>query len=161
MKTRFYYITAILSMLMMALTTKAQETEYEYVSVVREGVEWGMLFLIISLRVLNFERNVADGRIVYKSEEFDDRDPTCAGQSVAAVMQAPAITITVAGKTVTAASSGNGTITATIHDINGRTIATAQSANGSAEIDMAGFTPGIYIVTATTANDCITRKIIL
>ena len=53
MKTRFYYITAILSMLMMALTTKAQETEYEYVSVVREGVEWGMLFLIISLRVLN------------------------------------------------------------------------------------------------------------
>ena len=36
MKTRFYYITAILSMLMMALTTKAQETEYEYVPVVRE-----------------------------------------------------------------------------------------------------------------------------
>lgn len=41
MKTRFYYITAILSMLMMALTTKAQEAEYEYVPVVREGVEWG------------------------------------------------------------------------------------------------------------------------
>ena len=316
MKTRFYYITAILSMLMMALTTKAQEAEYEYVPVVREGVEWGYVFShsfppgveyyrlqlkgdtvindktykrcyayqtatldtatatlhgflreedkkvyfipnpdeevsvgwllmkdqynsiygdeermiydfnlnegdtfdsMLSINIMeisfvevdgkmrkffhaqdqyygtytflegtgvvwgygelaypfalqpangsdlhfNFERNVADGRIVYKSEEFDDRDPTCAGQSVAAVMQAPAITITVAGKTVTAASSGNGTITATIHDINGRTIATAQSANGSAEIDMAGFTPGIYIVTATTANDCITRKIIL
>ncbi len=109
----------------------------------------------------NFERNVADGRIVYKSEEFDDGDPTCAGESVTAVMQSPAITITVAGKTVTASASGNGTITATIHDINGRTVATAQSADGSLTVDMAGFTPGIYIVTATTANDRKIRKIIL
>lgn len=108
----------------------------------------------------NFERNVADGRIVYKSEEFDDRDPTCSGVA-ATTMQAPAITITVAGKIVTATSSGNGTITATIHDINGRTVATAQSADGSLTVDMAGFTPGIYIVTATTATDRITRKIIL
>ena len=109
----------------------------------------------------NFERNVADDRIVYKSEEFDDGDPTCAGESVAGTMQSPAITITVAGKIVTAASSGNGTIMATIHDINGRTVATAQSADGSLTVDMAGFTPGIYIVTATTATDRKTQKIIL
>ena len=316
MKAKFYHITAIVSMLMIALTSKAQETEYEYVPVVREGVEWGYVaeyylpysaefyrmqlkgdtvingktykrcyayqtatldtatatlhgflreegkkvyfipnpneldiigawdimkmfyrerygndermiynfnlnvedtFEPVGVPVLiediclveidgkmrkyfkdeydaysflegtgavgrmcgdltypfttwpaggvmvrfNFERNVADGRIVYKSEEFDDRDPTCAGESVTAAMQAPAITITVADKTVTASALGNGTITATIHDINGRTIAMAQSADGSASIDMASFTAGIYIVTATTANDRKTRKIIL
>lgn len=108
----------------------------------------------------NFERNVADGRIVYKSEEFDDRDPTCSGVA-AMTIQSPAITITVVGKTVTASASGNGTITATIHDINGRTVTVAQSADGSLAVDMSGFAPGIYIVTATTANDRKTRKIIL
>ncbi len=108
----------------------------------------------------NFERNVADGRIVYKSDEFDDRDPTCSGVAATA-MQSPAITITVAGKTVTASALGNGTITATIHDINGRTVDTAQSADGSLTVDMAGFTPGIYIVTATTDTDRKTQKIIL
>lgn len=107
----------------------------------------------------NFERNVADGRIVYKSEEFDDRDPTCAGESVAATMQSPAITITVAGKTVTVAADGS--IMATIHDINGRTVATAQSADGNLTVDMDDFAPGIYIVTATTDTDRKTRKIIL
>ena len=109
----------------------------------------------------NFERNVADGRIVYKSEEFDDGDPTCAGESIAAALQSSGITISVAGKMVTASASSNGTTTAVIHDINGRTVATAQSADGSTEIDMSGFAPGIYIVTATTANDRKTRKIIL
>lgn len=313
MKTKFYYITAILSMLMVALTGKAQEAEYEYVPIAREGVEWGYktlapyfnprsdyyrlqlkgdtvindktykkcyayqtatldtatatlhgflreedkkVYFIPNLEEedligtwwsmkmfyqemyndeermiydfnlnkgdtfcpagltvniedvylvevdgklrkyfkaeynrysflegvgvigygdltypftdrptdasdlhFNFERNVVDGRIVYKSEEFDDRDPTCAGQSVAAAMQTPAIAITVSGKTVTVAADG--TITATIHDINGRTVATAQSADGSTEIDMADFAPGIYIVTATTATDRKTQKIIL
>ena len=313
MKTKFYYITAILSMLIMALTVKAQEAEYEYVPIVREGVEWGYktlapffnpksdyyriqlkgdtvindrtykrcyayqtatldtataslhgflreedkrvyfipnpkeedfigtwwsmkmfyqemyndeermiydfnlnkgdTFCPVGLPVnivdvymvevdgklrkyfkaeydsysflegvgvigygdltypftdqptdasdlqFNFERNVADGRIVYKSEEFDDRDPTCAGESIAATLQSSGITITVAGKAVTVAADG--TITATIHDINGRTVVTAQSADGSASIDMTSFTHGIYIVTATTANDHKTRKIIL
>lgn len=313
MKTKFYYITAILSMLMVALSDKAQEVDYKYVTMVREGVEWGYVFShsfppgveyyrlqlkgdtvindktykrcyayqtatldtatatlhgflreedkkvyfipnsdeevtvgwllmkdqynsiygdeermiydfnlnegdtydsMLSINIMeisfvevdgkmrkffhaqdqyhdaypflegtgvvwgygelaypfalqpangsdvqfNFERNVADGRIVYKSEEFDDRDPTCSGVA-ATTMQAPAITITVAGKTVTA--SGNGSITTTIHDINGRTVATAQSADGSLTVDMAGFTPGIYIVTATTATDHKIRKIIL
>ncbi len=313
MKTKFYYITAILSMLMVALTGKAQEAKYEYVPMVREGVEWGYVYshsfppgveyyrlqlkgdtvingktykrcyayqtvmldtetaalhgflreedkrvyfipnpeeeftvgwlimkdqynsiygdeerMIYDFNLnagdtfssmmpvtitevtfvevdgkqrkyfhdqyngtysflegigvvgsygelaypfaaeptngsrvrFNFERNVADGKIVYKSEEFDDGDPTCSGVA-ATTMQAPAITITVAGKTVTASASGNGIIAATIHDINGRTVATAQSANGSLTVDMAGFTPGIYIVTATTANDRKTQKIIL
>ena len=313
MKTKFYYITAILSMLMVALTGKAQEAEYEYVPVVREGVEWGYvasyhfppgaeyyrlqlkgdtvingktykrcyayqtatldietatlhgflreedkrvyfipnpeeenltgIWILLKLiyegygdeeRMIydfnlnvgdtfcpaghpvnivdvfmvevdgklrkyfkdeydaysflegtgaagsmcgelaypftdwmtngaivrfNFERNVADGRIVYKSEEFDDRDPTCAGESVAATMQSPAITITVAGKTVTVAADGS--IMATIHDINGRTVATAQSADGNLTVDMDDFAPGIYIVTATTDTDRKTRKIIL
>ena len=118
-----------------------------------------MLLLIISLRVLNFERNVADGRIVYKSEEFDDGDPTCAGESIAAVMQSSAITITVAGMTVTGVAEGS--ITTTIHDINGRTVATAQSADGNLTVDMDDFAHGIYIVTATTSTDRKTRKIIL
>lgn len=107
----------------------------------------------------NFERNVADGRIVYKSEEFDDGDPTCAGESIAAVMQSPAITITVAGMTVTVVAEGS--ITTTIHDINGRTVATAQSADGNLTVDMDDFAHGIYIVTATTSTDRKTRKIIL
>lgn len=44
MKTIIYYMSVITAMLLTALTVRAQDAEYEYVPVVREGVEWGYVF---------------------------------------------------------------------------------------------------------------------